>query len=75
MCILRGKKIHLFLIYLCLTHQDITAEELSGVHVTFLPQTSITSLLKSKQVYLVTIKQIGIVKHYHYYSNLKIHVF
>lgn len=37
MCVLRGKKIHLFLIHLCLTHQDITGEELSGVHVTFLP--------------------------------------
>ena len=29
------KKIHLFLIHLCLTPQDITRQELWGVHVTF----------------------------------------
>lgn len=57
-CISRGKKIHVFLIHLCLTHQDITGEELLGVHITFPPpHTSVTSLLKSKQVYRVTIKQ------------------
>lgn len=32
-----GKKFHLFLIHLCLTHQDIIGEEVVGVYITLPP--------------------------------------